>query len=260
MQRRRGLAAARPAGDPRWGPLRGAQQLLVALAAPLEDRAVLDVRAVLLAHGGWVSSYLPDSALLGIGGAAAARALRRVPGVLWVVRPGLVPKRAADAGLSLCGCPTAPLERPTALVLGAFRWLEVVHHTRHASRPQQRPSARRASGAACAAAGQLRGGVQACTAVGPAAGGARGGCARWETHGPGAPHRDRRYLPAHRQQHGGAGGGRGHERGGARQRQRRRRRRAGRAPARSRGGGLGGRGRGALGRARGAAAARARAA
>jgi len=91
VQRRRGLAAARPAGDPRWGPLRGAQQLLVALAAPLEDRAVLDVRAVLLAHGGWVSSYLPDSALLGIGGAAAARALCRVPGMLWVVRPGLVP-------------------------------------------------------------------------------------------------------------------------------------------------------------------------
>jgi hypothetical protein len=69
--------------------LRGTRQLLVALAAPLEDRAVLDVKAVLLAHGGWVSSYLPDSALLGIGGAAAAQALRRVPGVLWVVRPAL---------------------------------------------------------------------------------------------------------------------------------------------------------------------------
>ncbi|KAK9839424.1 hypothetical protein WJX81_001331 [Elliptochloris bilobata] len=55
---RRALAdAPRREGDLRWGPLRGAQQLLV---------------------------YLPDDALLCIGGAAAADALRRTPGVVWV--------------------------------------------------------------------------------------------------------------------------------------------------------------------------------
>ena len=86
--RRRALAeGSRVSADPRWGPLRGAQQLLVALAAPMRDEAVLAAKAALLRHGGWASSYLPDSALLCIGGTAAARALRRIPGVLWVVRP-----------------------------------------------------------------------------------------------------------------------------------------------------------------------------
>ncbi len=57
------------------------------MAAPMQDEAVLAAKAALLRHGGWASSYLPDNALLCIGGTAAARALRRIPGVLWVVRP-----------------------------------------------------------------------------------------------------------------------------------------------------------------------------
>ena len=81
---RRGLAEApQRSGDTRWGPLRGARQLLVALSAPIDDATVHAAKAALLRHGGWVSSYLPDSALLCIGGAAAADA----PTLYWLL-PG----------------------------------------------------------------------------------------------------------------------------------------------------------------------------
>ena len=73
--------------DRRWGVLHGAQQYLIALRSPLDPDALAGVKSALTSRGGWVSSYVPDGSVLGIGTAAAAQAAGRVPGVLWVVRP-----------------------------------------------------------------------------------------------------------------------------------------------------------------------------
>ena len=78
---------AEATADARWGVLCcGAQQYIVAMRSPLDDAVLAAVKAALRAHDGWLSSFVPDSSVLGIGPPAAAQAVRRVPGVLWVVR------------------------------------------------------------------------------------------------------------------------------------------------------------------------------
>ena len=77
---------AQPFVDARWGVLHGAQQYLVTMCSPMDDGVLATVKATLRGHGGWLSSYVPDSTVLGIGPPAAAHAVSRVPGVLWVVR------------------------------------------------------------------------------------------------------------------------------------------------------------------------------
>lgn len=81
--------AALASHDERWGVLRNAQQFIISMQAPLQDSMLREVKSALNARGGWLSSYLPDSSALGIGPEAAAEAVRRVPGVLWVVRSSL---------------------------------------------------------------------------------------------------------------------------------------------------------------------------
>lgn len=71
--------------DSRWGVLRNAEQFIISMQAPLQPSTLQSVQSALNAHGGWLSSYLPDSSVLGIGPEAAADAVRGIPGVLWVV-------------------------------------------------------------------------------------------------------------------------------------------------------------------------------
>ena len=71
--------------DERWGVLRKAAQSLISLPSPIEDRVLQQAKRALNAHGGWLSSYI-DGALLCIGPEAAAQAVRKTPGVEWLVR------------------------------------------------------------------------------------------------------------------------------------------------------------------------------
>ena len=84
---RRGRSLAEtpvPTEDPRWGPLAGTEQLLIAMQPPVPDALFEEVRQTLEAHGGWLSSYIPDHTALGLGGTGAEVALASLEGVLWV--------------------------------------------------------------------------------------------------------------------------------------------------------------------------------
>ncbi|BDA49389.1 probable c5a peptidase at N-terminal half [Coccomyxa sp. Obi] len=70
--------------DDRWGVLRGADQFLISMQGPLQQDTLQNVKQTLESHGGWLSSYIPDSTVLGIGPSTCAEAVRHVPGVLWV--------------------------------------------------------------------------------------------------------------------------------------------------------------------------------
>jgi len=71
---------------PAWGPLAGAEQLLISYEKATEGETVAAVREVLLRHGGWLGGYLPETTLLGVGPEGVARELRTLEGVVWVVR------------------------------------------------------------------------------------------------------------------------------------------------------------------------------
>ena len=73
-----------PCVDGRWGVLCGAQQFLIGLPLPMEDRLLQQAKTALNRHGGWLSSYL-DGALLCIGPHWAAEAVRQIPGTDWLV-------------------------------------------------------------------------------------------------------------------------------------------------------------------------------
>lgn len=88
IQRRQLLERkAEATSDDRWGVLRGADQFLISMEGPLQQDTLENVKQVLESHGGWLSSYIPDSTVLGIGSSACAEAVRHAPGVLWVVSP-----------------------------------------------------------------------------------------------------------------------------------------------------------------------------
>ena len=72
---------------PSWGPLAGAQQLLISYEKAAEAGTVTAVREILVRHGGWLGSYLPETSLLGVGSEAAAKELRMLKGVTWLVSP-----------------------------------------------------------------------------------------------------------------------------------------------------------------------------
>lgn len=71
--------------DDRWGVLRNGEQFLVAMRGPMQEETLQRVKETLLVHRGWLSSYIPENTVLGIGPSTAAEAVRHVPGVLWVV-------------------------------------------------------------------------------------------------------------------------------------------------------------------------------
>lgn len=64
------------------------------MQGPLQQDTLQNVKEVLESHGGWLSSYIPDSTVLGIGPSACAEAVRHVPGVLWVVSYSLPHKKS----------------------------------------------------------------------------------------------------------------------------------------------------------------------
>ena len=78
---------AEATSDERWGVLRGADQFLISMQGPLQQDVLQNVKQVLETHGGWLSSYIPDSTVLAIGPSTCAEAVRHVAGVLWVVSP-----------------------------------------------------------------------------------------------------------------------------------------------------------------------------
>ncbi len=96
LQESRGLVTL----DDRWGVLRNADQFLISMQGPLREETLQRVKGVLNDHGGWLSSYIPDSSVLGIGPSTSAEALRNVPGVLWVVSP--FPSLAPVSGYRIC--------------------------------------------------------------------------------------------------------------------------------------------------------------
>ena len=73
-----------PCVDGRWGVLGGAEQFLIGLPLPMEDRLLQQAKTALNRHGGWLSSYL-DGTLLCIGPHGAAEAVRQIPGADWLV-------------------------------------------------------------------------------------------------------------------------------------------------------------------------------
>lgn len=81
LQETRGLVTS----DDRWGVLRNSEQFLISMQAPLQEESLMRVKEVLNDHGGWLSSYVPDSSMLGVGPSSSAEAVRQIPGVLWVV-------------------------------------------------------------------------------------------------------------------------------------------------------------------------------
>ena len=69
----------------RWGPLAAGPPFLVAFDAhPLRPHAETDLAAALARAGGGLGPFLPDAAVVGVGGPAARSAAARVPGVAWV--------------------------------------------------------------------------------------------------------------------------------------------------------------------------------
>lgn len=71
--------------DRRWSILHRAEQFFIGLPLPMEDSLLLQVKTALNKRGGWLSSYI-DGALLCVGPTEAAQAIRKTPGVLWLVR------------------------------------------------------------------------------------------------------------------------------------------------------------------------------
>ncbi|BDA48884.1 probable serine protease/ABC transporter B family protein tagD [Coccomyxa sp. Obi] len=84
--KRRGLLESRAevTSDERWGVLRGPEQFLISMRGPLHEETLQRVKLVVNSHDGWLSSYIPDSTMLGIGSSNCAEAVRHVPGVVWV--------------------------------------------------------------------------------------------------------------------------------------------------------------------------------
>jgi hypothetical protein len=99
----RRLLHTEPATHPAWGPLAGAEQLLIAYDKAKEAQTVPDVRQVLIEHGGWLGSYLPETSLLGVGPQRAAGELRMLEGVVWVVSFQRVsPTKSNSLSLHVC--------------------------------------------------------------------------------------------------------------------------------------------------------------
>ena len=70
--------------DSRWGVLHRTEQYLIGLPLPLEDTLLQRLKAALNKQRGWLSSYI-DGALLCLGPPEAAQAIRKLPGVEWLV-------------------------------------------------------------------------------------------------------------------------------------------------------------------------------